>query len=94
MLIFRRQITLKLYPQLIHDEDEDDEEEEDIEAAIKKELSETKNKKKKNDSPITSVKMDAQCGWSTISNRQAVACPVFPPADASYLDLPQSPFSA
>jgi hypothetical protein len=47
------------------DEDKDDaeeDEEEDIEAAIKKELSEAKDKKKKNDRPIASVMMDVQCG--------------------------------
>jgi hypothetical protein len=50
-----------LYPELNkNDEDREEDEEEDIESAIMKELSDAKDKKRSG--PITSVKLDIECG--------------------------------
>lgn len=51
-----------MYPELNkNDEDREEDEEEDIESAIMKELSDAKDKKKRS-GPITSVKLDIECG--------------------------------
>ncbi|KAA8897086.1 hypothetical protein FN846DRAFT_265270 [Sphaerosporella brunnea] len=54
----------KLYPEMSKEGSknaEEEDEKEDIEAAINKELLETKDKKKKNDRPFASVMMDVLC---------------------------------
>lgn len=59
------QCASKLYPDMKKDGEgaaDSDDEEEDIESAIKKELADNKDKKKKDTRSIASVKIDTMCG--------------------------------
>jgi len=61
------QCASKLYPDLKKDEAavDTDGDEDDIEAAIRKELADSKDKKKKDTRLIASVKIDTMCGVCT-----------------------------